>query len=86
MKKLKTQWLGLRDQTQLKRESINSKIVENAAQAEKKINTHTHACARTREKVIYTEDSVRRSNMSLIGVSKGEEREKGAEARILHKW
>lgn len=84
MKKLKTQWLGLRDQTQLKRESINQKIVENAARAEKKINTHTHT--RACEKVIYTEDSVRRSNMSLIGVSKGEEREKGAEARILHKW
>lgn len=46
--------------------------------------THTHT--RVREKVIYTEDSVRRSNMSLIGVSKGEKREKGAEARILHKW
>ena len=85
MKKLKTQWLGLRVQTQLKRESINQKIVENAARAEKKINTHTHTHTHTHEKVIYIEDAVRRSNMSLIGVSKGEEREKGAEARIFHK-
>lgn len=40
---------------------------------------------REKEKVIYTEDSMRRRNMSLIGVSKGEKRDEDAEARIFYK-
>ena len=41
---------------------------------------------REKEKVIYAEDSMRRRNMSLIGVSKGgKKRDKDAEARIFYK-
>lgn len=64
MNKLRMQWVGLRDQTQLRRFNKVQNRIE-----------HFPKCSmgRKKEKVIYTEDSMRRHTMSLIGVSKGEE-------------
>ena len=64
MNKLRIQWLGLRDQTQLKRFNKLQNRIEDLPKC---------SMGREKKKVIYTEDSMRRHNMSLIEVSKGEE-------------
>ena len=64
MNKLRIQWLGLRDQTWLKRFNKLQNRIEDFPKC---------SMGREKEKVIYTEDSMRRHNMSLIEVSKGEE-------------